>query len=145
MKDLLSLRPNGEPKTSLFLWGHEHRFVPFVDGLRPPGYAKPLKTKMRLLGGSARETGSGSRLRDSSLVMTDNGGTPISTKTVNPGQIWNRRNGVNEDVIFSNHSYAIIELKAAKASYFEVTAWDDSTSRPFIQLTAPPPLVVDAL
>jgi predicted phosphodiesterase len=144
MKDLLSRRQNGDEKTSLMLWGHEHRFVPYVDGLRAPGYATPIGAKMRLLGGSARETGSSSP-RDPSLVMKDKSGTPISTRAVNPGKIQNPRTGVYDDVIFSNHSYAIVDLEAAKASYFEVTAWDGTTPLPFIQLTQPPALVDDAL
>lgn len=108
------------PKINLFLWGHEHRFVPFVDGLAV------APAKLRLMGGSARETSP--KFPAKPLMVLE---TPKHTR------VWTgTANG------YSDHTYAILDLGASSISYFAVSAWDTSNPTKYAPTQ---PLLTDRL
>ena len=101
-----------------WLWGHDHWFVPYVDGLPIPAPgATGLKLKRgQLLGGSARETGEGKRsVRFESAVQRRDAAYVLPAIT-------------NDDLY--NHTYGILDLGAATASYYQVPAWLETNPSP---------------
>jgi len=124
VNDMKSLMPH----IDLFLWGHEHRFLPYIDQLPIPTYQGTLKTKFRTLGGSARHQDEQAQ-KNPSVVLP----TPQNT-----------RNWIGSANGQRNHSYAILDFGASTASYYQVSAWKRGTTNP-VRSAPAAPLLVDQL
>lgn len=129
----------------LLLWGHEHRFVPFVDDLAKagfpiPGYSGPVRAKLRLLGGSARETGGpkdpGYPFSAVVLPNPNNSRHPYVWASAAP-------TGAGGSAL-TYHSYSIVDFGASKISYFEVEAWEEGY-KPANPVAGTAPILVDQL
>ena len=121
--DAFNVPVNGGPETYFdkidqMLWGHDHWFVPYVNDLPIPAPgAEGLKLKRgQLLGGSARETGENKRsVKFGSAVQKKNGDYVLPGST-------------NDDLYY--HTYGIIDLGTATASYYQVPAWLETNTAP---------------
>lgn len=128
--DMQALLPN----INLFLWGHEHSFVPFVDQLQVPAYQSPPKAKLRTMGGSARHP------YDQSPSTA--GAKLIRTPPQKPGG--NDYDWVDSANGHDNHTYAILDLAASTATYYQVTAWKLGDSNP-VKSAPTQPILIDQL
>ena len=119
------------PQIHLFLWGHEHRFAPFVDAhqLGIPGFTGKSAAKLRTLGGSGRHPKGGEAPPSYPQHLMKNGNSYFWTGFAN-GQ--------------TNHSYAVLDLGKSQVSYYQTTAWyGDGTG---MDRQAPQaPVLVDSL
>ncbi len=110
-------------KIDLWIWGHDHWFIPYVkDLVIPPGQGQVLR-RGQLLGGSARETGergSGRISGYASAVQANAHGHPIlpTASKIDP----------NNPNPLTNHTYGIIDLKHSAINYYEVGAWYDGST-----------------
>ena len=109
-----------------WLWGHDHYFIPYVDDLAipAPGTSGLKLRRGQLLGGSARETAERKRDILFTASVQQRGGEPIKPAITN-------------DDLF-NHTYGIIDLAAATATYSQVPAWDESDTDPDKTVPAAP-------
>ena len=117
--ELLSSMSAMLPKISLFLWGHEHRFVPYDI----PAYT----TKLRLMGGSGRHP-KPQQMIDPSIVLPNGLTPPVWTGSDN--KYWDDHKKKFANFSVSNHSYAILDLGASQISYYQISAWMNGTPNP---------------
>lgn len=107
-------------KITLWMWGHDHYFIPYapdltipkIDHSRTGGQRQPKLPLGQLLGGSARETKVSHRSVSSSRwswTQTDNAGKPI------------RPDATNQNIV--NHTYAVMKIGTGQISYYQVPAW----------------------
>jgi predicted phosphodiesterase len=112
----------------LYLWGHDHWFLAYNNNLAiSPGLTLP---RGRLLGGSARETDAPRQPANPGWVQMA-GGSPIVAGQVNRG-------------VF-NHTYAILDLGASKASYYQTPAWHPWDNKTANRTCPQAPLFVESL
>jgi len=97
----------------LWLWGHDQKFIPYVEDLHIPTHdgSCPILKRGQLLGGSAREKSATRSLAYTDVVQGDKEGCPIDPCGSSNGSV--------------SHTYGIIDLKDSQISYYEVGAWDD--------------------
>jgi len=122
-------------KIDLWIWGHDHWFIPYIKDLKIPTGAEnpPILKRGQLLGGSARETQVGGRTSTYlSAVEKDASGNQIHPQST-------QSQGQN----LSNHTYAIIDLKQSNISYYQVASYF-GTDKPS-GLTFKNPLLVQDL
>jgi len=123
-KSLLSQFKGHLDHIDLWLWGHDHHFIPYIKDLPiTDDYQEgddlkniPLLKRGQLLGGSARETSVKKTFAYASAVQDDKEGSPIVPSESTTG--------------LSNHTYGIIDLQLSKISYYEVGAWGEY-SKPY--------------
>ena len=103
------------PKINLFLWGHEHRFVPFNDGLTLPS-GQTVTTKLRLLGSGSRDQDPGlASSAGMALILPKSKNNYVWTDTVNG---------------LCSLAYAILDLGKETISYFQIPAWPQGDTNP---------------
>mmetsp|Transcript_23290 Transcript_23290/g.40269 ORF Transcript_23290/g.40269 Transcript_23290/m.40269 type:complete len:503 (+) Transcript_23290:2263-3771(+) len=115
----------------LWLWGHDHWFVPFVDNLAVPTFGQtPATAKLRrgrLLGGSARETSATRSVAQavSDWVVKDASGDMVLPDFTPDNTPHNRL----YDAI-CNHTYAILDLGTGVLNHYQTPAWDHGKQPP---------------
>lgn len=116
-------------KIDLWLWGHDHWFIPYAADLVIPKDTthRPTLRRGQLLGGSARETTQGNRHVHSWLrkyVQKDAQGRLV-LPDVTPSET-----GVES---YYNHTYAILDLGSGEISYYQTPAWNSGEIYPLGQ------------
>ena len=115
-KRLLAGLGDNLSEIDLWIWGHDHWFLPYVSGIEIPGTnGAQVLNHGQLLGGSARETEVKKRNVDNIIykgVVAQKDGQYIL-----PGS----HDGL------TNHTYGIFDLSASTVSYYEVGAWEGTT------------------
>ncbi|WP_420013982.1 metallophosphoesterase family protein [Tateyamaria sp.] len=124
----------------LWLWGHDHWFVPFVDNVTVPTFGQtPAGAKLRrgrLLGGSARETKATRTVAPAfaGLVAKDDKGDPALPDNTPKSQLYNA---------ICNHTYGILDLSTGLLNHYQTPAWYDGTKQPPQTRTLKNPILTD--
>ncbi|OAN70741.1 hypothetical protein A8B78_04630 [Jannaschia sp. EhC01] len=129
-------------RIDLWLWGHAHWFIPFSPK-RPipvPGSSNwPTLKRGQLLGGSAREKTyrapdpqydphPGVSRKPAEWIEPRSSMDPKAP----PGELLvpQATNGDGYGGHLYNHTFAILDLAAGEAAYYEVPSWTDDTPKP---------------
>lgn len=113
----------------LWVWGHNHWFLPYINNLTIPNgdHPQPILQRGQLLGGSAREHNfhsSDISVQDSIKIKYKNSvQTKLNEDTKKLEYILPITSG---DGKYSDHTYGIFDLGEGSVSYYQTGAWDDS-------------------
>ena len=130
-KNLLSQFKDQLEKIDLWIWGHDHWFVPFTNNLTIPtgSGCEPVLKRGQLLGGSAREHASHSQSHnDGKIKYTD------AVQKNKNGYILPTTSGKSP---YSDHTYGVFDLQAETVSYFQTGAWADGSTENKTAPTSP--------